>query len=219
MGNKTETTALYQVGDYLMKDDELYQVTHIHKSQYSLKRWEMGEWGRTRRYGLKKTENDPTWDLVSKYKAKKILAGKFVLFLKEIKALDVTINPFMYWSCNWLSDKSDEPKEPIIGVEWSNGGLTGGSCWDTGEDDNHYSMSGDEEPELVDLDVILEHFNPGITFLQYKRLCQELIERGESRENEYYGNYTDYAHKFIRLRRLYKYLNEKGWLPQHLVEE
>lgn len=215
----SKTEALYKVGEYLLKDDVLYQVTHIHARQYTLKKWELAGWGPARRFGIKKLENNKEFDLISKYKAKKILAGKFGLFIKEVKALGISTEPYFY-GCGYHSWETDKkPIEPMIGIQWSTGGVSGGSCWDTGDDDPHYHTSGEPEEELTQLDTILEHFSPNISFLQYKKLCQELIERGEHRENEYYGNYTDYAHKFIRLRRLYSYLNEKGWLPQHLVEE
>lgn len=215
----SKTAALYQVGDYLLKDDELYQVTHVHARQYSMKKWELSDWGQTIRLGIKKTENDPAWDLISKVKAKKIMAGRFGQFVKEVKSLGVSVNPYFY-GCGYSSwERDKKPIEPMIGVQWTTGGRGGGSCWDTGEDDPHYSLEGEVESELTELDTILEHFVPDITFIQYKKLCQDVVERGTHTENEYYGNYTHYAHKIVRLRRLYSYLNDKGWLPQHLVEE
>lgn len=201
-----------------MKDNTLYQITHIHAHQYSMKKWDLGEWGRTHRYGLKKTENSSEWKKISKSKAEKILDDKFGLFVREVKKLGVSTTPYIHMETNGNSRGRNKPKEPIVAVQWITGGLTGGNCWQDHDETCWESMSGDPEPELTDLDTILEHFKPDISFIQYKRLYQELIERGEHRSNEYYGNYTDYAHKFIRLRRLYNYLSDKGWL-QHLVEE
>ena len=53
--------------------------------------------------------------------------------------------------------------------------------------DNHYSVGSDEEPEFVEFDKILEHFDPGISFLQYKRLCSDLVHVTGFTDYEYYG--------------------------------
>ena len=136
---------------------------------------------------------------------------KFEAFIKEInqKLKITTTEPYIYMD--------DKPKEPFIGVQWSTGGISGGSCWDDGEKDNHYPTSGEIEPEFEELDKVLEHFYPGITHLQYKRLCRQVIETGDYRMNEYYGNSTNYAHKFVRLQKLYDTLKEEGWLPERFA--
>ena len=97
--------------------------------------------------------------------------------------------------------------DPYIMVEWSTGGICGGSCWDTGDKDNHEAYtSSDPVPELELLDSILEKINPHISFLQYKKLCQNLIEYDNRVQNEYYGNCTNYSVKKVNLKKLYQYL-------------
>lgn len=112
----------------------------------------------------------------------------------------------------WVNrQRSTEPAEEIE-IYWCTGGQSGGSCWG-GE---HYPVSGDPEPEFEDLDQILEAVCPGISFLQYKRLCQEVIEFEEDAKghggSDYYGNYRTYSAKKVNLRKLYDTLVEKGLL-------
>jgi len=122
---------------------------------------------------------------------------KFKKFMKEIKdEVDVAIDPY-FSSC------PDNLPKKIIGCDWSTGGLHG-NCWDS----TMSSSDAQEEPELQDLDTILTHFAPKITFLQYKTLCKELIKRGTTCEMEYYGGHSNYGYKYIELRALYDYLKD-----------
>lgn len=89
--------------------------------------------------------------------------------------------------------------------EWCSGGLEGGNCWGEG---GHSAMNGEPEPEFDDLDIVLELFCPDITFLQYKKLLPKIIKTGERTSYEYYGNYTNYAIKYVSLRELYDALEE-----------
>jgi hypothetical protein len=134
---------------------------------------------------------------------------KFQEFVNEIEEkLKIYTSPYIYM------DKDEEIKEPFIGIQWTTGGTGGGSCWDTGDEDHHYGIDSEPEPEFEDLDKILEHFYPGITHLQYKKLCREVVENGHHFNNEYYGNSTNYEHKLIRLRKLYDQMKAEGWLPE-----
>lgn len=100
--------------------------------------------------------------------------------------------------------------ETYIQTSWVVGGRTGGS-WRGGK---HYRREAEPEPEFEELDAILEKSCPGITFLQYKRLCSVLIEKDSSHDNDYYGNCADYAIKKFDLRRLYEHLRDNGLLQQ-----
>jgi hypothetical protein len=91
-------------------------------------------------------------------------------------------------------------------LEWRTGGQSGGSCWDDGKDDPHYPVTGEKEPEFEQLDKLLAELCPGITFLQYKTLAADTMKYDERTENEYYGNYTNYGIKTIRLGDLYEKL-------------
>ncbi len=128
-------------------------------------------------------------------------------FRKKLKQLGIDVSDSPY-----TPGDGQAIQEPALYVYWTIGGVAGGSCWDTGDEDRHYPISGVPEPEFEELDKLLEALVPDITFLQYKRLCKDCIERGESRSNDYYGNHTDYAYKLVRLGVLYKYMKGLGWL-------
>lgn len=98
-----------------------------------------------------------------------------------------------------------------ISERWTTGGLTGGNCWGNNAD---VPVSASPEPEFHDLDSILEHLCPGISFMQYKKLIQEVVVTREGTETEYYGNYYHYAEKCVYLASLESYLIQKGlWTP------
>jgi hypothetical protein len=106
--------------------------------------------------------------------------------------------------------------DDVIMTHWSSGGVSGGSCWDDGSNDPHYPVSGDDEPELVELDIILDVVCPQMTRKEYKQLLNgvqpELVQYEEWSVSEYYGNYTDYRLKQVSLRRLYERLTAMGLL-------
>lgn len=97
-----------------------------------------------------------------------------------------------------------------ISVEWRTGGISGGSCWDEGDRDPHYSIGGDDEPEFKELDSLFEKVCPNITFLQYRNIMSECVSSYDYSINEYYGNHTDYKVKWVCLERLYNMLVEKN---------
>lgn len=94
-------------------------------------------------------------------------------------------------------------------IEWTIGGQTGGSCWDTNES-VYQPVSAEPEPEFEELDKVLEAFWPNITYLQYKALVNNLVSRRESHESAYYGNWYEKAYKTVDLVDLEAYLKEKG---------
>lgn len=88
----------------------------------------------------------------------------------------------------------------LIQTTWVTGGMEGGSCWDT----PLRRISPEEEPEDEFLVTVLEKFAPSITFLQFKRLTKDdLYERYETTEREYYGNYTETSHRDLDLEVLF----------------
>jgi hypothetical protein len=103
-----------------------------------------------------------------------------------------------------LKNNNIDYTDDVIYVEWIIGGREGGSCWGT----RHSAINVEPEPELIQLDQILERVCPNISFLQYKRLCQELIKIEKYTDNGYYGNYTDYCRKYVNLPELWRYLCE-----------
>jgi len=118
-----------------------------------------------------------------------------------------------YQSNKFISISPKEKKSEIdlnityLETHWMSGGTGGGSCWDDGEEDRHYGIEGDSEPEFTILDNFLLEVCPDITFLQYKKITPK-ITQSEWSENEYYGNSTDYTSKSIKLKDLYDVLCE-----------
>ena len=109
------------------------------------------------------------------------------------------------------SGKLDKTK-PRISESWTTGGMTGGSCWDTGES-HHYPVSAEDEPALDGLDALLEEIAPAMTFLHYRKL-EKLLETRDYSNMEYYGNYYDKREKFIDARKLYDFLVEFEYLKE-----
>lgn len=95
-------------------------------------------------------------------------------------------------------------------VEWLTGGAWGGNCWDD-SDPSSYGPEPDPEPELEQLDTILEKVAPTIGFLQYKTLMQK-VKRDARTEYEYYGNHTSYGIKEILVEDIWEFLQEKGYV-------
>jgi len=78
-------------------------------------------------------------------------------------------------------------RDNTVEETWTMGGLTGGSCW-SADDGADTPVDPDPEPELGGLDKLLEIFYPNITYLQYKKLVAEIVQRETYRQSEYYGN-------------------------------
>ena len=83
----------------------------------------------------------------------------------------------------------DEIVKPIAHVDsnnivksnsWSMGG-SWADCWG-----NKGSVSGEPETEFVELDAILEKACPNISFLQYKNICNKIINSDTRSEGDYY---------------------------------
>jgi len=100
-----------------------------------------------------------------------------------------------------------------LSVKWSTGGQSGGNCWDTDDDIRHYPESGEPEPEFEDLDNLLLEVAPQLSFLHYKKLMR-LFKINNYRDNDYYGNYTDYATKSIKIDDIWQFL-----IDHDLIEE
>lgn len=101
--------------------------------------------------------------------------------------------------------------KPHLEVRWKTGGLSGGSCWDTGDEDTrYYSEEGDPEVEFDELDEILERVCPDISYLKFRKL-EKLIEHDSATENEYYGNYSIYSIKRLVVEKLWDFLVEHGY--------
>ena len=116
-----------------------------------------------------------------------------------------------YYDKNW-SSRNKKIEKPRLYVEWSTGGVSGGSCWDS-SDPQPYT-NNDPAPELELLDKILETFYPKLSFLQYRALTSKLMKSDGFSVGEYYGNSTDYQFKMVDLRELYDYMVEKEFFTE-----
>jgi hypothetical protein len=115
-----------------------------------------------------------------------------------------------YWPIErrWNSTVPEKITDnPRLYVEWTTGGMSGGSCW--GDVATGWT-SHDPAPELEILDAVLEKVTPNLTFLQYRALTIELVKHHTHNIGEYYGNDTDYASKTVYIKELYEYLKEKN---------
>lgn len=115
---------------------------------------------------------------------------------------------------NYLSYYHDKESKhrTVLYVEWSTGGASGGSCWNDDPAESYWSSSSPEELTL--LDSILERFCPNMSFLQYRKLTNTVCKSGTRTENEYYGNYTNYAFRMVILEDLWNYLEENQLYEQ-----
>jgi hypothetical protein len=167
---------------------------------------------------MKKTSKK-TKKKAAKKAVKKVVKTKtpeekeFDAFLKKIKVAGVTVHKSTKAELErkraWLS-YTPAYAEPYISVVWSTGGVSGGSCWDTG-DDVYNAYVNDEveyDSEFVDLDCVLNAAAADITFIRYKSLCRKLIKHSSWTSNEYYGNSTNYSSKVILLKELFDWLKE-----------
>lgn len=112
-------------------------------------------------------------------------------------------------SSSRYSSGAKTSQEHWIYAQWVSGGTGGGSCWDNGDEDRHYAISGEPPQELVDLDKILEAVAPNISFIQYRVLERTCVETSSYSEDEYYGNCTNYGVKECCLEKLYVALVER----------
>ena len=97
---------------------------------------------------------------------------------------------YSYWNCG---------DENNYIMEHNTGGATGGNCWG---DDAHDYVSDEPIPD-VNIDSLLELVCPNITYLQYKKVIDNVVKTSRRTDREYYGNYSNYIIKTINYRELY----------------
>lgn len=96
-----------------------------------------------------------------------------------------------------------------IEIKWTIGGRTGKSCYSSGDIDD--ILDAEPEPEFEDFDKVLEAVDPDISYLRYKTVRRAVMVADTYRDEEYYGNYTDYARKRVNLRVLYDALFSRNY--------
>ena len=97
----------------------------------------------------------------------------------------------------------------ILECRWRGPGISGGNCWDEG---GHYSDPGDEEPEFEELYNYLEEKAPTLSFLHFKHIEKNFVEREHKEYREYYGNHSSEYFKRVNVKILDEYLKEKGYV-------
>ena len=140
-------------------------------------------------------------------------------FLSLVASTGVDTSPYMGFSLERLFKYPAEgrSKKPVdapafVGQYWDAGGVSGGSCWNDGENDSHYHRIGDPGPTTFpDLVKVLTAVCPQLTFLQYEAI-KGIIKTGVETEYEYYGNSSSYGYQVVLLPDLYDKLVELGAL-------
>lgn len=132
-------------------------------------------------------------------------------FIEEIKGLDTGGElKLLDWQGNSYWMDRDKYDTWWLYKETYTGGVSGGSCWDDG---GHYTeVSSSPIEPLQELDIILEHFVPTLSFLEYRILNNKLLQTDSKSVGEYYGNSSNYAIQKIKVEQLYNYMKEKSWI-------
>lgn len=94
-----------------------------------------------------------------------------------------------------------------LGISWETGGASGGNCWD-GEAESYY-ISDPDIPEFTGLTELLKRVCPNVSYLVGKEI-EGLCESDSYTNNEYYGNYTDYAVKKISFQKIWDCLKRNN---------
>lgn len=93
--------------------------------------------------------------------------------------------------------------------KWCMGG-TYGNCWN-----DHLSPVSPEEPlEFEELDDLLEKIAPNVTFLHYKKIRSQCVKTEESYDHDYYGGGCSYMNWVCDLEKLYKLLENHGYIQE-----
>ena len=93
-------------------------------------------------------------------------------------------------------------------VRWISGGMAGGNCWNDG---GPYPVEVDEpDDDFCELDEILERVCPNISYLHFRKL-EKLVTFDNTTEYEYYGNYSVYTIKRLKIEDLWDFLVEHGY--------
>lgn len=97
----------------------------------------------------------------------------------------------------------------IVECSWVIGGAWGGNCWNDDEPELR-TPTPDAEPTFLTLDTIINDLWSDISLNDYRMIVLPLVSNDTNREQEYYGNYTDYAIKRIKLEEMFDILVQNG---------
>ena len=104
----------------------------------------------------------------------------------------------------------------MIYITFKTGGASGGSCWDTGDDDGAqpYEVTPLDLSDFLEylkpkLDVIVEGYantKSASELIELLRQDYGIIHEDSYSHTEYYGNYDDYGVLYMTLYDLFKFL-------------
>lgn len=107
------------------------------------------------------------------------------------------------------SGRHTDGKSLIYSEDWSLGG-TWGDCWG-----NSGKIDADDEPkDFKEFDSLLEDVCPGITFLQYKSIFENCVDKEQWDVSDYYGGYERRCRFRADISRLYTELKKRGIIEQ-----
>ena len=128
-------------------------------------------------------------------------------FIKKIKEMEDVYIQKHFDEFDFIGKKRSNGKD-CLKIEWCIGGQSGGSCYDT-DDHVYHPIDPDTEPEFNDIDKILEVLAPDISFIQYKSIVRDVLKQNTKKQNDYYGNHSNYAVKYILLEELFEALQKR----------
>lgn len=108
----------------------------------------------------------------------------------------------------YIHDNYNVVGDVLKSEEWSLGGTWGNYLGHRG------TIEADERPEFNELDKILEHIAPNITFLQYKNLLKNHVKIIETERNDYYGGWETLAHYEANIKEIYDWLKENNLIKE-----
>lgn len=125
--------------------------------------------------------------------------------LEELEGYLVA-NPNPYTYARLTRDEYFDGNEfkGFISETWTVGGMTGGSCWNSGADT---PVDVEESKDLTLLDDFLESRMPELSFVKYRNLLK-LVKTLEWSRGEYYGNYYEYKCRYISFEDIVDFLTE-----------
>ncbi len=116
-----------------------------------------------------------------------------------------TINEWRGNNCIYWNHGDSEK----YSVSWVTGGMGGGNCWG---DSANYEVEAEPEPDLRDIDQLLETVCENLTLVKYRKVMAAVVKWDSHTDSEYYGNYTTYGSITVNYRDLYDQLVEnRAW--------
>lgn len=96
----------------------------------------------------------------------------------------------------------------ILNKKWTIAGVSGGSCWDLGDEerDPHYDLLEEDEPEDNTIAIILKNMLPEISLNSFLKNNEswQFWDDDTDLDCDYYGNYTRFRTKTLKMDILFE---------------